>query len=408
MLKIGTDIVEISRISTMKNLDTFIKRIFTKREAEYFSERKNPHQSIAGAFAAKEAFAKYTGSGFRGFGFSDIEVLHDELGKPYLCFMGKKINADVSISHTDTTATAVVCGEDFVFSGERFELWKSYRALLPKRRPDVHKGDCGRVFIIAGSVGMVGAGCLCSLSALRCGSGLVTLGLPECIQPQGAIKVTEAMTLPLDCRNGFLSASAITKIKEKLSSCDVCAVGPGLGVTKDVLAVVEAVLGEEKPCVIDADALNALSVDMSILKRKKCMAVLTPHPGEMSRLTGKTIEEIESDRAGAAQDLAKNYNCVVVLKGHESVIASPKGELHINNSGNSGMASGGMGDVLTGVIASFIGQGMSPYDAAVLGVFLHGLAGDLAAEEKGEFGLIAGDVAEKLPYAIKGLKDGIL
>ena len=138
------------------------------------------------------------------------------------------------------------------------------------------------------------------------------------------------------------------------------------------------------------------------------MAVLTPHPGEMSRLTGKTIEEIESDRTGAAQDLAKNYNCVVVLKGHESVIASPEGELHINNSGNSGMASGGMGDVLTGVIASFIGQGKSPYDAAVLGVFLHGLAGDLAAEEKGEFGLIAGDVAEKLPYAIKGLKDGIL
>lgn len=407
MIKIGTDITEIERFSKMENLELFRKRIFTKRENDYFDTHKNPIESIAGSFAAKEAFSKYIGSGFRGFGFLDIEILHNEIGKPCLCFMGEVIEADVSISHSKDSAVAVVCGEEAAFSGKRFDLWKAYRAFLPKRHPNMNKGDCGKVFVIAGSLGMVGAACLCAQAAIRSGSGLVTLGTPECVQPQAAVKLTEVMTIPLPCKDGVLCGDATEQIVEMVKKSDVCAIGPGLGNTDEIRGIVKAVLKENVPCVIDADGLNAVSEDMNILKDKKCPVVLTPHPGEMARLTRLSVKDIEADREAAAAKLAKEYDVVVVLKGHRTVVASPNGEVHINESGNSGMASGGMGDVLTGVLASFAGQGKSLYDAAVLGVFIHGLSGDMAAEELGEFGLVAGDVVERLPYAIKGLADGV-
>lgn len=407
MIKVGTDIVEIARFSQMKNLDAFIKKVFTKREAEYFSNLNNPYESIAGAFAAKEAFSKYAGSGFRGFGFHDIEILHDDIGKPCLLFMGKKINADVSISHSNTEAIAVVCGEGLIFRNDKFELWKSYRAFLPKRHDDMHKGDCGKVLVIAGSTGMVGAACLTSRAAMRSGSGLVTLALPECILASAAAQLCEVMTIPLPCHDGHILGAAKTVITDKLGGCDVCAIGPGIRACKDTFEIVSAVLSYDTPCVIDADALNALSSDTSILKNKACKTVITPHPGEMARLIGCSIEDVENNREKVALDFAKEYDTVVVLKGHATVVAAPNGELHINPTGNSGMASGGMGDVLTGIIASFIGQGTDPFGAAILGTFLHGFAGDIAAKEIGKFGLIASDVIDKLPYAIKGLSDNI-
>ncbi len=407
MIKVGTDIVEISRFSQMKNLDAFIKKVFTKREAEYFASSKNPHESIAGAFAAKEAFSKYAGSGFRGFGFHDIEILHDELRKPYLLFMGKKINADVSISHSNTEATAVVCGEGLVFGNDKFELWKSYRAFLPKRHDNMHKGDCGKVLVIAGSTGMVGAACLTSRAAMRSGSGLVTLALPECILTSAASQLCEVMTMPLPCHDGHISGAAKTAITDRLGGCDVCAIGPGLSASGDTFEIVSTVLSCDTPCVIDADALGALASDTSILKNKACKTVITPHSGEMARLMGSSIEEVEKNREKSALEFAKEYDTIVVLKGHKTVVAAPNGEFHINPTGNDGMASGGMGDVLTGIIASFIGQGVEPLGAAILGTFLHGFAGDIAAEEIGKFGLLASDVINKLPYAIKGLADNI-
>lgn len=399
MIKIGTDTVEIRRFSEMKNLDHFVNRFFTERERDGFAKHKSPFQHIAGAFAAKEAFSKYLGSGVRGFALNDIEILHDELGKPYLCFKGKCVDADVSISHSELVATAVVCG-DMQISGICPELYEKYRKLLPVRCKNMHKGDCGRLFVLAGSVGMTGAACLCTKAALRCGSGLVTLATPECVQPVAASMLLEAMTLPLPCRDGGLSSDAIEAIKEKIKNSDVCAAGPGLGSTDDITEITAAVLGGSTPCVIDADGLNAISKDLNILRHKNCKAVITPHPGEMSRLTGLTVAKIEQNRTKTALDFAKEYDCTVVLKGHETVIASASGEVTINKTGNSGMATGGMGDVLTGVIASFIGQGCSTYNAAVLGVFLHGLAADTATEKVGEFGLIASDVIESLPKAI--------
>ncbi len=283
------------------------------------------------------------------------------------------------------------------------EVYKKYAQLLPVRRKDMNKGDCGRVFIVAGSVGMTGAACLCTKATLRSGSGLVTLGTPESVQPIVATALLEAMTLPLPCRDGRLSKDAISVICDKISASDVCAVGPGLGNTDDIREIVSAILTKKIPCVIDADGLNSIAADTDILKTKNCAAVLTPHPGEMSRLTKLSVSEINSDRTGVALRFAKEWDCVVLLKGFETVIASPDGRFCINKTGNCGMASGGMGDVLTGIIASFIGQGCAPYDAACLGAFLHGLAADLAAAEVGEFSLIAGDVIKKLPNAIMKL-----
>lgn len=403
MIRTGIDITDISRFERMDNLDGFVHRVFTDREREYFDLKKNRVESIAGSFAAKEAFAKYMGVGFNGFSFRDIEILHNEFNKPYIVFMGKKVCADVSISHSDKSAVAVVCGEENC-NREICEYLKEYHALLPKRDAGMNKGDCGRVFILAGSRGMTGAAALCANAALRCGSGLVSVGCPDTEQHVLAVKLTEAMTLPLSSnKNGGLSAAAVPDVEKYAVKSDVCAVGPGLGISDGVTECVSAVLRSSKAVLLDADGLNSMAEHIDILKSNHGELVLTPHPGEMSRLCGLSISEIESNRERITSDFAKEYNLTLLLKGKNTVIASPRGEVHINPTGNSGMATGGMGDVLSGVIASFMGQGLDGFRAAVLGAFVHGFAGDIAAREIGEFGMIAGDVVARLPKAINAL-----
>ena len=405
MIKTGVDAIEIERFARMNNLDTFVKRVFTRQESDYLKQRTAPYESIAGFYAAKEAFSKYMGTGMRGFGWKDIEIRHDELGKPILYFMGKPSSVDLSISHSKTIAVAVVCGEENAVGGFLAEQIKTYRALLPVRREDMHKGDAGRVFVLAGSKGMTGAAVLCAQAALRTGSGLVTVGTPVSEQPVLAVKLTEAMTLPLPEKDGMLDASGAEQIWEKAKVSDVCAVGPGLGSAPELWRTIEKILQTKTPLLLDADGLNALSTHIDILEQKQGEVVLTPHPGEMSRLCGKSIEEIQADREGTAAEFAVRWGVTLLLKGKNTVIASPRGEVHCNPTGNSGMATGGMGDVLSGVIASLLGQGLSGYHAAVLGAFLHGLAGDLAADELGEFGMIASDVVSKLPFAICKLQN---
>ena len=344
------------------------------------------------------------GTGLRGFSWRDMEVVHDELSKPYIRFMGKDAGVDLSISHSKTHAVAVVCGEQSPMDSENADHIKEYRALLPKRENNINKGDCGRVFIVAGSKGMTGAATLCAESALRSGSGLVTVGTAESEQPVLAIKLTEAMTLALPAENGIICEKAITEIVDRVNLSDVCAFGPGLGRGKDIIKIAEAVIETGKPLVIDADGLNAVAENVNVLKKEHGDIVLTPHPGEMARLCGKTIEEIQSSREETAAEFAKQMNCTVVLKGKNTVIASPRGEVHINPTGNNGMATGGTGDVLTGVIAAFMGQGLCGFNAAVLGTFIHGLSGDIAREEYGTFGLIAGDVVKNIPQAILRLQ----
>jgi len=405
MIKTGVDIVEIQRFAKMERLDAFLKRVFTDAEQAYFATKKTPYESIAGHYAAKEAFSKYMGTGMRGFAWRDIEILHDELGKPYLKFLRHRAPVDLTMSHSDTVAVAVVAGEETAMGGANGEHIKEYRALLPKRNPFMNKGDCGRVLVIAGSKGMTGAATLSALAALRSGAGLVTVGTPDSEQPILAIKLTEAMTLPLPSKQGMLAPEAGEIIIEKMQTNDVCVLGPGLGNAPELWQTVRMVLEQKKPLVLDADGLNAISRHIDVLHAAKSQVVLTPHPGEMARLTGLSVEEIQQNREEVAAAFAKKWGITLLLKGKDTVIASPRGEVHINPTGNHGMASGGMGDVLSGVIGALLGQGLDGYQAAVLGAFLHGLSGDIAAAELGEFGMIAGDVLERLPRACLAIQN---
>ncbi|HIV85205.1 MAG TPA: NAD(P)H-hydrate dehydratase [Candidatus Monoglobus merdigallinarum] len=409
---IGIDTVEIDRFRNMKNLEVFIRKVFTAEEAKYFVSKtgsKRFYESIAGHFAAKEAFAKALGTGVRGFNLSDVEICHDGLSKPYIKLGGVEVNACLSISHSETDAVAVVYIPGSI-PGTGVPVYAdiaSFEQLLPQRSDDAHKGDCGRALIIGGSRGMTGAPCLAALGAMRCGSGLVTVGLPKSQQPVAAVKLTEAMTLPLpeNETDGTLSLSALGEISARLNTSDVCVFGPGLARNDDIQRLLESLLSRRSRFVIDADGLYALSRDMDILRKHKnrmeCEIIITPHEGEMSRLCGIPPENIRNDREGTALRFAEEFGVITVLKGRRTVTASPDGRVCVNSSGNSGMATGGMGDVLSGVIASFWGQGAEAFEAAALGAFVHGVAGDLAASDIGERGILASDLAQRLPEAIR-------
>ncbi len=276
--------------------------------------------------------------------------------------------------------------------------------LLPPRPTHSHKGTYGRVFVVAASTGMTGAAALTSAGALRVGAGLVTLGAPKSLNAILEMKLTEVMTLPLpETAEGSLALDAKSHIIEAVERTkSVLAVGPGLSQHPETVALVHSLIREsDVPTVIDADGINALSKSTDILSSLSPQTVLTPHPGEMARLIGGTVEALERDRIGIAQQFAGTHNVTLVLKGAPTVIARGNGDVWINSTGNAGMATGGMGDILTGLIAGLIAQKVSPFDAAVLGVYLHGLAGDIVAESVGMHGLMAGDVLNNVPKAIK-------
>lgn len=284
---------------------------------------------------------------------------------------------------------------------------KEARALLPKRRPDAHKGDTGRVLVVAGSVGFTGAAAMTAESAYRVGAGLVTLALPESLNDPMEAKLTEVMTLPLPERERAFSPEAVGRILEFAQGVDIVALGPGLSRKEGAAeAARELVLRLDKPLVLDADGINALEGRQELLKIRGAPTIVTPHPGEMSRITGASIAEIQRDRLGFARKFAKEKDCVVVLKGARTIIASPEGKAAINLTGDEGLASGGTGDVLTGAIVGLWAQGLNPFEAAVLGVYLHGLAGELASKELTIYGVIATDVLRHLPEALKWIEEG--
>ena len=276
---------------------------------------------------------------------------------------------------------------------------------IPKRRADSNKGDYGHVFVLAGSAGFTGAAALCSQAALLSGSGLVTLGIPKSLNPIMARKLTEVMTKPLAGTKGqALSEKAFPEIMKFAEKADCVAIGPGLSRDPSTQRLVRRlIIALRKPIVLDADGINSLENNTELLKRAKAPIVITPHPGEMSRLIAKPSKGISKAKEKVAKDFANKYNVVCVLKGHRTVVARPGGKSYVNTTGNPGMAKGGTGDVLAGMIAAFIGQGIKPFDAAKLGVYLHGLAGDLAAKEKGEVSMLASDLLNKIPDAIKKL-----
>jgi len=279
---------------------------------------------------------------------------------------------------------------------------------LPKRRRNSHKGDYGHVLVLAGSLGLTGAAYLTSQAALLSGSGLVTLGLPKSLNIILAKRLVEVMTKPLpETKAKSLALSAYSEITKfiKARKIDVLAIGPGLSQNTQTQKLVRKLIkAVNLPMVIDADALNALVGHLSTFRIPQSAirnTIITPHPGEMARLLGTTSAKVQKDRKGVAKSFAKKYNVICVLKGHRTVVAAPSGRVYINKTGNPGMASGGCGDVLTGMIASFLGQGLEPFKAACIAVHLHGAAGDAAARQKGQHSLIATDLLHNLPTVIK-------
>lgn len=276
--------------------------------------------------------------------------------------------------------------------------------LLPRRRPDGHKGTFGRVSITGGSIGLTGAPVLASRGAARCGSGLIFLGVPESIYPVTAASCLEVMPSPLSDQNGRISSRAFFQILERLNSCDAGLIGPGLGRSQELSLLVCKLLEQTAvPLVLDADGLYAVKDRKELLRQRQekgLVTILTPHEGEFAYLGG----DLSLGRRRAALRFAERYGCILALKGPATVTASPDGRVYINTTGNNGMAKGGSGDVLAGMVLSFLGQGMEPVEAAALAVYLHGLAGDLCRDRLGEYGMLPGDLAEEIPAAILRLQ----
>jgi NAD(P)H-hydrate epimerase len=277
------------------------------------------------------------------------------------------------------------------------------RERLPQRQPYSHKGDYGKVLVVAGSRGYTGAAALTAEAALRAGAGLVYLALPESLLPAMEAKLTEAIKLGLPDADGALATSALPKVLEMLQDQEVLVVGPGLGRHPQTVRLIRQLVAQaSKPLVLDADGLNALGPDAKkLLKKRSFPTVLTPHPGELARLISRSIEEIEADRVGIAAKSARQFNSILVLKGVPTVTATPEGEIFLNSTGNSGLASGGSGDVLTGCLAGLLAQGLNSVTASVCAVYLHGRAADLLKSELGERGMIAGDVLRALPRVLR-------
>lgn len=279
-------------------------------------------------------------------------------------------------------------------------------AQLLRRKTAAHKGDFGRIFILAGCAQFSGAALLCCGAALRAGSGVVTLGIARgLINAVIKIKPPEIILEPLPQTPALsVSLKSYPRIKAGLGKVDILVIGPGLSQNKSTRSLILRLLETiDKPVVIDADGINALCGNLNLLKKNKTRreVIITPHPGEMAKISGFKIRQIQEAREEIAYRFAVDNKITVVLKGHHTVVADYRGKIYVNKTGNPGMATAGSGDVLAGVIAAFLGQGLGPFEAAKYAVYLHGLAGDLAAKEKTQISLIASDIIEKIPEAIK-------
>lgn len=269
--------------------------------------------------------------------------------------------------------------------------------LLPDRDLKAHKGDFGKILLLCGSVGYTGAAALSAMGALRSGAGLVFLGVPQSIYTIEAVKLTEPIVFPLPECDGKLSKSAVSEILDRLSNMDAVLLGPGFGQSEGTLAVTKTVLeAYQGPVVLDADGINIISQHKDILRGRTAPTILTPHDGEFRRLGGTLTE----DRAASAEKMAEDLGCIMLLKGHRTVITDGRAT-YINHTGNPGMAVGGSGDVLAGIIVSLLGQGLQPLEAAACGAWIHGAAGDLCAGEIGQYGMLPSDLVQALPRLLK-------
>jgi len=283
-----------------------------------------------------------------------------------------------------------------------------FRNLFIRMKRDSHKGDRGHLLVLAGSTGKTGAASMTALGALRAGAGLVTVGIPASLNGILEVKLTEAMTVPLsETAEGTLSLKAKDEIWRLMKGKTAVAMGPGLSTNPETTALVrEIAVGCDLPMVIDADGLNALAEEPGILEKLDGARILTPHPGEMARLTGLKGPDIQLDRTGTAARFAERYTCCLVLKGARTLIAGSADGICVNTTGSPALSSGGSGDVLTGIISGLLARGMPVIKAASAGVYLHGLAGDLLSEKMGDAGVLAGDIPDVIPGLMESLRRG--
>lgn len=317
---------------------------------------------------------------------------------PGVEYVGELLTADIGMPIKlvqSVEAEAELLDHEWVY-----RCFKEYPA-------DAHKGTFGRVFIIAGSVGMTGAASLSGMAAVKSGAGLVTIGTSESLNDILEVKLTEAMTKPLAETPGrCIGLAALNDALEFGNKCNAVVLGPGLSREDETQQFVRQFIQKcEVPIVIDADGINALAQCPQVLNEVQSPVIITPHPGEMARLLSTTLSKIQQDRVTAVKTAARKFNCMAVLKGARTLIANSEGKLWINPTGNVGMATGGSGDVLSGMIGAFLARDMKPYEAAAAAVYLHGLAGDLAAEKQGEICLAAQELIDYLPKAVKDMKE---
>ena len=389
---LGIDIVEVDRIKKlMDKNENFLNKVFNEDEIERIKKRKEPYERAAGIFAAKEAIAKALGTGIGKISFKDIKIKYIE-DQPYGEVFDKKFELSISHERNYAVAVARLCGENIV--EKEIIIDREMKSLWKNRDDFGHKGDFGKIGILGGSMGMTGSSFLSSNAAIRSGAGLVYNIVPREIFEIMSIKFVEPIAKTFD---------DIEEMEKFLEGLDLIAMGPGMGLGSYAKTVFERTIKIEKKLLIDADGLNLLSKNLNLLEeRKDFSTILTPHEGEFARITGISLEEIKNNREKFAVDFAKKHKVILVLKGHETIVTDGK-NIYINKTGNSGMATGGSGDVLTGIISAFM-KNNKLYDAARLGVYVHGLAGDIYADKNSKTSLRARDLIENLSEVFKVLE----
>jgi hydroxyethylthiazole kinase-like uncharacterized protein yjeF len=400
------DAVSVDRIALAINRSGpgFLNKVYTASEQAYCA---GDPERLAGRWAAKEAVIKcFDGTGIC-FPRRRIEVLPGPNGAPRARLLGDSRGAMVEVSITHHSRLAVATAHLEMPTTPTL-LPAPDAVAIPVRPPDAHKGTFGTAVVLAGSLGLTGAAYLCSTAAARTGAGLVRLLVADTIYPILAAKVTEVMATPVaEVAPGAVGHAGLLSILRQMESAEVGIIGPGLGRDSSTgRLVVDLATRAKVPLVIDADGLNALADSPRSKGKLGKNRVLTPHPGEMARLTGKTTDAINADRVAAARKAAKDWGAIVVLKGAHTVVAHPDGRTSEDPHEVPALATGGTGDVLSGIIGGLIAQGSDPFTAAVTGVYIHASAGRYLSQQLGDSGLLASDLLLEIPRVMNVLRQG--
>ena len=406
MQRIGVDVLGIERMSTAlrRSGDRFLRKSFTPAEIAYCG---GSAERLAGRWAAKEAVIKcFDGTGIC-FPRKRIEILPASTGAPRVRLIGDARGAAVQVSITHQAQVAIATAR--LEMPDRPTFAEAPEAVgLPERPRDGHKGTFGTAVVIAGSLGLTGAAYLAATAAARAGAGMVRLLVADGIYPILATKCTEVMATPVpEVAPGHIGHSAHDAVMRHLEVAAAAVIGPGLGRDRSTWRLIYDVVARASlPMVLDADALNALAENRRALEKLGQARVLTPHPGEMARLTGKTAAAVNQDREATASAAAEEWGAVVVLKGPRTVVAAPGGRLSVDPHEVPALATGGTGDVLAGLIGGLLAQGCDPFTAAVTGVYVHAEAGRAVSERLGDSGLLASDLLLEIPPVMDQLRRG--